>query len=150
MHGVSDHLTVDINELLEAILEIHDQLIRPQWWIRERLDYLNRAPNQIIGWATGEHDFEVHHRAAIELEVTINTLDKTKAKKYFDLDKEQPFYICPNCSEEYAFGNFNTQPRTAQLVKYEGFERVIGHQAELECLICFTSGDGAKMDALSS
>ncbi|RZB38326.1 MAG: hypothetical protein SRB2_00074 [Desulfobacteraceae bacterium Eth-SRB2] len=109
-HTVDKRLRFSEKEIIQAILEISDELISPQKWTLIRRSYLESIPRSFV-WT-------VHPVGSVlsrEMMVVLDLLGAADAKKFFGFNKRQRKYICPNCVSEHRELNIDENPLTAQL-----------------------------------
>lgn len=92
MHSIGKGISVEPAQLLETILEVHLELFPDRRWPSDRMQFLDRSPwAHLVGV-----DFN-RNRVCWELEIVLDFLAPSKAKKFFGIDKKQRRYFCPSC-----------------------------------------------------
>jgi hypothetical protein len=109
MHSVSKELRVRAADVVLAVLESCDSLIKSLAWPSLRRDYLERSP----GGSMGE-DCDIRIRLMEEYEAVIDLLNAKDGSRFLDFNKKQRRYLCPSCTLECA-SNYDTIVNLAQL-----------------------------------
>lgn len=92
MHTVDKNIIINVGELVETILEIHETLIGENW-IEFRRNALEDSSNGRIFYAEW-----VEPRLVYEFRAVQSILNPSALKKYFHFDSKQRIYICPQCT----------------------------------------------------
>ena len=95
MHTIGEKVSVEPAQLVEIILEVHGELFPSSHWPTDRMQFLDRSPVAHLG-----ADEFTRNRVCWELELVLDLLKPSKAKKFFGIDKKQRRYSCPKCLSE--------------------------------------------------
>lgn len=93
MHTVDKKFTLQVEELIEGILLLHQHLASTSNWVNVRREFLNDSEASTL-YST---DW-VEPQLVEEFIAVRELLDPKAMKQYFGHDKKQRLYICPNCS----------------------------------------------------
>ncbi|CAN1213000.1 hypothetical protein TUMEXPCC7403_22545 [Tumidithrix helvetica PCC 7403] len=114
MHTVDpqsrDHQYIKPKDLLVDIPEVCHHLISPKCWIEVHKSFIDRKPSSILYGSEN-----VQANLMIEMDHVIKLLKPSEIKKYFDFDKDQRCYICPNCYKEASDDLTDNVPKLSQL-----------------------------------
>ena len=92
MHSVDKNTEVSVAQLVDAILYMHKALLPMESWPKIRLEFLRQSPTSEFG------SWEVAiNRVSWETELAIKHLTPKQVKSYFNIDKKQRAYFCPEC-----------------------------------------------------
>lgn len=109
MHTVAGDLKIPALYVVEQILEMHRLLMPDEKWVSIRRDFLSESPQALL-YSSDLIECQIVE----EFYVVFSLLPPTLTKKFFDVNKKQRLYNCPECSyatREYSF----TTPRYAVL-----------------------------------
>ncbi|CAK8725781.1 hypothetical protein GMJAKD_17530 [Candidatus Electrothrix aarhusensis] len=101
MHTVDKRLSMKPEEILDAVLYVHQFFCGQLNWIGSRFNYLDGTPIHSIRYIR-EHD---DHKPYIMLQIfdelgsIVGKLPPSKIKEYFGFDKSKYSYHCPHCYE---------------------------------------------------
>jgi len=109
-HTVDKRLRFSEKEIIQAILEISDELISSQEWTTIRRAYLEASPSSVAWSSDG-----VGCRLSREMVAVLDLVSTADAKRLFGFNKRQRKYICPNCTREHQVLHSEENPMTAQL-----------------------------------
>ncbi len=107
MHSVDKNIKVHAKDVIIAILETSEILLKPIGWIEARTDYLENEPEVLL-----DHHDSVVDNVYREIDKVIEMLQPAEAKKYFRFNKKQRRYLCLDCNDSYEFAS----PDLAQLL----------------------------------
>lgn len=94
-HSIDKKLHVHTSEVIETILSLHKALFPAQNWAKVRANFINNYPDaQLNG---GEYSTNY---ACRELSVVMDILSPAAVKEFFQIDKKQRRYICPQCLDQ--------------------------------------------------
>lgn len=96
MHTVDKNLNVSVQEVLLNILEFHKYLYGNESWIETRKEFLYDSADARVFFNT-EH---VEGLVAKEFLAVFNFLEPAQVNKFFNIDKRQRLYLCPQCKYE--------------------------------------------------
>jgi hypothetical protein len=91
MHTVDRNLRLAVPPLLEKVLIFAEHLIGPRSWVATRREFVERDRVSAID---GEYN---DLRVAQEFMTVLALLSTSQLKRFFDFDKRQRAYGCPNC-----------------------------------------------------
>lgn len=92
MHSVDKNLTINVIEVIESLLFMHKSLFPNENWAAVRLEFLNETP--LSKFEESEYSW---NRVCLEMSLVIGLLKPSRVKEYFNIDKKQRSYICPEC-----------------------------------------------------
>ena len=92
MHSPSRSLDVQVGEVIDALLQMHNSLFPNVSWAKVRKNALEFSPNT----ALESNDF-ISNEINRELSLIIKLLKPSKVAKYFKIDKKNRAYLCPEC-----------------------------------------------------
>lgn len=96
MHTVDLNLSVSAEEVAITILEAYTYLYPEENWIATRRDFLDNSPAAHVFF-----DVEyVNGLVAKEFLTIFKLLNPAQVKQFFNIDKKQRLYICPECNYE--------------------------------------------------
>lgn len=125
MHSVDKRFRTNPKEIVLTILEVIHNLVGPHCWIDKRREYLENHPNAIAFWST-DH---VEGCLAREILLIADLIDKSKFRRYFEIDLKKHRYHCPDCNHNCK--DFNElEPQLAQLVPNDP------KTTNLHCYLC--------------
>lgn len=91
-HSIDKKLQVHTSEVIETILSLHKALFPTENWAKVRATFIKNYPDaQLDG---GEYSVNY---ACRELAVVMEILPPAAVKEFFQIDKKQRRYICPEC-----------------------------------------------------
>jgi hypothetical protein len=108
MHTVDPGMRFTAKELIEAILEISEDLVGARSWVTQRRSYLDNDTSA----ALGEND-HVGSIMATEFLKVIDLLQPVQLRRFFGLEKRQRRYRCKEC--EWSGRDWGQEVPTAQL-----------------------------------
>lgn len=124
MHSISTSLDVQVGEVIDSLLYMHNSLFPDESWAKVRKQALESSPNSELGSV----DY-LSNEVSRELSIIVNLLPPSKVKSYFKIDKKMRAYFCPDCYYE-ANHDVDFDYKLARLVsKEESCE-------EIYCPIC--------------
>lgn len=101
MHTVDKGLSVKPEDVLDAVLYAHQYFCGKYSWLASRSNYLDGTPSHSIRYIR-EHDGHkpyVMFQVLNEMGVIVEKLPPAKVRKYFNFDKRNRSYNCPDCYE---------------------------------------------------
>lgn len=91
MYAFDSKLLIEPKDLLVEILETCHYLFSPKSWMGLRKAYIYRKPN-----STFEDLEQILSSLIIEMEHVISLLQPAQVSRYFDFNKKQRTYVCPD------------------------------------------------------
>jgi len=128
MHTIDLRIDIHALDIISEILSVHKSLFPNSSWIETRRGFLEESPLSELGGI----DF-VEQRVILEFSILTNLLTPVQTKEYFDFNKRQRRYICPECEHESSEAQI--QPRTALLSPNSSNSTV------LYCFVCTNEMD---------
>lgn len=92
MHSIDKNLSVHVKDLMMAILFINNNLGNEPNWSIVRSTYLKNTP-----LAQMHSEDWANQQLVREFSIVLNLLSSKALKTFFNFDKKQRAYICPNC-----------------------------------------------------
>ncbi len=126
MHSVDNNLKIEINEIIENILAVHNSLFSNENWAQERHNFLNKSPGFIL---SGESDYNIN-TICWEISLVYELLSPICIKKYFNINKKNNLYFCPKCYENANHDADSFDYKLAGLISKNKDEK------ELFCPVC--------------
>jgi hypothetical protein len=109
LHSIDKRLSVHASELLVVVLSINHHLGSEKNWVNVRHQHFKNSPLSKM------HSEDYADQSIVrEFSIVRNLLSPAHLKRYFQFDKKQRNYICPNCAYSVA-ENHGLEPRTALL-----------------------------------
>lgn len=112
MHTVDPAVRIHASDLLETILEVHYSLFPDESWIRLRRESIENGPESIAYFFPDEYNDSIIIREILHV---IEFLTPEIVRKYFNFDKKQRRYICPDCHSSCSDAFPDKFPPTAVL-----------------------------------
>ena len=126
MHSIDNNLKIEINEIIENILAVHNSLFPNENWAQERYNFLNKSPSFIL---SGESDYNIN-TICWEISLVYELLSPSCIEKYFKINKRNNLYFCPKCYENANHDADNFDYKLAGLISKNKDEK------ELFCPVC--------------
>lgn len=114
MHSISESLDVQVGEIIDSLLYMHNSLFPNESWAKARKKALESSPNTELGSV----DY-ISNEVCRELSIIMNLLSPAKVKQYFKLDKKMRSYLCPDCYYEANHDAGDFEYKLARLVSKE-------------------------------
>ena len=130
-HTVDKRLRFSEKEIIQAILEISNELISSKKWTLIRREYLESSPSSVAWSPDG-----VGCKLSREMMAVLDLISTADAKRFFGFNKRQRKYICPNCSQEHQALHSEENPMTAQLYP---------NKPTATNLLCFVCGENISV-----
>ena len=92
IHSVHKDMNIHITEVIETILFMFKSLVSEEPWTSLRLNFLMNAPYSGL-----ESEDSSVNIVSWELSLVIKLLSPSQVKKFFNINKKQRKYICPQC-----------------------------------------------------
>jgi hypothetical protein len=92
MHSVGSSVSVQVSEVVEAILYMHKALFPNENWSTARREFLRNSPDSELG--SGEY---ATNRTCWEFSIVKELLDPAQILHFMGIDKKQRAYLCPEC-----------------------------------------------------
>lgn len=106
IHTVDRSIKITASRLIEQILIVSDHLLGRQEWLKHRKAFLDRDRRTAL-YSTDGNEYVL----AREFVAATSTLIPTLVARFFNFNKRQRAYLCPECSG----GEFYFTGKTAQL-----------------------------------
>lgn len=147
MHTVDPDLYINEKDLFIEILEICHHLLAPESWIEMRRKFIQDEAQSVLlePEEYRQYDYDTY-QMNFEIDLVIDLLQPSEARKYFKFEKKQRRYICPVCysrafRETYAQAGLEDDiPRLAQLVPNDPTSN------SLYCIVCNESSSVVRED----
>jgi hypothetical protein len=137
MHTVDPNLDIDIKELFVNLLEICHNLIAPKLWAETRRKFIQNEPDSLLLEPKKYEQYDdAINKIAFEISLVIELLQPAQALKYFNFDKKQRRYICPNC---YAIAFRETYVRSGLQYSIPRLAQLTPNHADsnsVYCIVC--------------
>ncbi|MGV3754272.1 MAG: hypothetical protein ACO1QS_02675 [Verrucomicrobiota bacterium] len=111
VHTIDKTLTVDVKEVIVAVLQISDWFFGPKQWLIVRRNKIENSPDATI---YGGADNVALYSLAREVLNVVGVLGEADVQRFFGFSKKARRYICPNCALLCA--DFDLLPNLAFLV----------------------------------
>ncbi len=95
MHSVGLATSIDVMEVVDAILYMHKELFPTENWATVRLKFLENSPDSELG--SGEYST---NRTCWEFSIVKSLLKPAEVKTYMNVDAKQRSYLCPRCLDQ--------------------------------------------------
>ncbi|QIM48336.1 hypothetical protein G9Q38_03675 [Pusillimonas sp. DMV24BSW_D] len=92
MHTVGAGVSVQVTEVIEAILYMHKALFPSENWATTRREFLMNSPDSELG--SGEY---ATNRACWEFSIVRELLEPAQIRYFMGVNKKQRAYLCPAC-----------------------------------------------------
>jgi hypothetical protein len=96
MHTVDQELSVPAQELISMLLEVHEYLYPCDNWVSTRRNFMNESPATHVFFDT-DH---VEGLIVREFLTVFNFLTPSQTSRFFNINKRQRLYSCPECKYE--------------------------------------------------
>lgn len=107
VHTVDKTLRLSSSKLIEQLLIVSEHLLGSRSWLKHRLEFLERdRRNELYPDDTGNN-----YRVAREFVAIVSALKPAELKRFFNFNKRQRSYRCPDCTNL----DWNYEGETAQL-----------------------------------
>ena len=94
-HSVDKKLQIHTAEVIETILSLHKFLFPKENWAKIRATFIKNYPDAKFNG--GEYSTNI---ACRELEVVMELLPPAAVSEFFQIEKKQRRYLCPQCLDE--------------------------------------------------
>lgn len=114
MHSVGSSVSVQVAEVVEALLYMHKVLFPTENWATVRREFLENSPDSELG--SGEY---ATNRTCWEFSIVKEMLKPAQVLQFMGIDKKQRAYLCPRClndankDAEFEFKLAVLRPRSA-------------------------------------
>jgi hypothetical protein len=114
MHSVGSGVSVQVSEVVEAILYMHKVLFPTESWATIRCEFLENSPGSELG--SGEF---ATNRTCWEFSIVKEMLKPAQVLQFLGIDKRQRAYLCPKClydankNDEFEFKLAVLRPKSA-------------------------------------
>ncbi len=92
MHSVGSSVSVQVSDVIEAILYMHKVLFPHENWATARREFLENSPDSELG--SGEY---ATNRTCWEFSIVRDLLEPAQVSHFMGIDKKQRAYLCPKC-----------------------------------------------------
>jgi len=135
MHSFSTSLDVQVGEVIDSLLYMHNSLFPDESWAKLRKKALEISPNSELG----STDY-VSNEVCRELSIIFKLLPPASIKNYFKIEKKNRAYFCPDCYDEANHDAVDFDFKLARLVVADA------NCKEVYCPICDREYDVIRED----
>jgi len=133
VHTVDKTMKLTASKLIEQVLIVSDQLLGSRSWLRHRLEFLERDRHNELYPSEGGSNYKV----AREFIAIASALKPAELRRFFNFNKRQRSYRCPECTNL----DWNYDCKTAQLTPNFPQSTTIhcfacGHDFTIERTVC--------------
>lgn len=135
MHSLSESLDVQVGEMIDSLLYMYNSFFPNESWAKLRKESLELSPNSELG----STDY-ISNEVCRELSIIFKLLPPASIKSYFNVNKKNRAYFCPDCYYEANHDAEDFEYKLARLVVAEP------NCTEVYCPVCDTEYDVSRKD----